>query len=213
MIKLMKNISNIDLKKANELSFRICFRNYILTPSFDFLKEIEKINSFSKTRIFKKLFLKRVFVSIRSMKSGFPRLNKAFEDVHKLQAKDNQTFSVDKIFTDYLPQLILFYDKWGALTMKEVIGVLTISKFGQKFLKSAPSDAFSQLAYLISDNNLLKTQVFKDFLGTEGGEQNAQIDLFDDNFSVNNESLFNFSVKSHQSGFSFNFSNLNSKID
>ena len=212
MIKFMKNFKKIDFKKTNELCLRICFKKCIPTPSFDMVKEIEKIDSFSRSKIFKRLFLKRVFVSIRYIKSGFPQLNKAFKNSHKLGISRGEPLSPNKIFSEYLPQLVLFHDKWLVLTMKEVIGILTVSKFAQKFLNSAPSDAFSQLAYLISDNNLLKTQVFQGIVETQS-EKIVDMDHFDDNFSVNNESLFNFSVKSSQSGFSFNFSNLNSNID
>ena len=213
MIKFMKNFKKIDFKKFNELSLQICFKNFVPTENFDILTEIEKIESFSKSRIFKKLLLKRVLVSIWYIKSRFPRLNKAFEAVEKLQAKVQKPPSFDEIFSEYLPQLTLFQDKWVILTMKEVIGILTISKFAKHFLNSAPEQAFNRLAYLISDNNLLKTTVFKDILGTQS-EKIEFMDHFDDQLSVNNESLFNFSVKSSksQSGFSFNFSNLNSNF-
>ena len=212
IMRFMENVDSIPRDKASELIFRIFFEKFTIRSNFDFLAEIEKIDSFGKTRIFKKMYAKRLFMSINHLKICYRRQGIDLESDQPLGGVENGD-SLEKIHSDYLPTLILFHDKWIILTMGEVIGMLVMTKFAKQFLESTPKKDFKRLAHLISGRNFAEIPFIKSILKEE---EVLEID----NISVNNDSLFNFSIKSgvsnttvkSGSSFSFNFSNFNSKL-
>ena len=210
IMRFMANIETIHRDKAVELIFRIFFRKFTPRSDFDFLAEIEKIDSFGKTQIFKKMYAKRLFMSINHLKIRYKRLGLVLGSNQPCDAALTGE-SLEQIHSDYLPSLILFHDKWIILTMREVIGMLVMTQFAKEFLESAPKKDFKRLAHLISGSNFAEIPFIKSIL------KNDEV-LEMDNISVNNDSLFNFSTKSRvsqntvKSRFSFSFSNLSSQL-
>ena len=206
----IENIDTIHKDKACELIFRIFFEKFTIRSDFDFLVEIEKIDSFGKAKIFKKMYVKRLFTTINHLKIRYKRLSLVLEP-HQPLEETLTGDSLEKIHSDYLPSLILLHDKWIILTMGEVIGMLALTKCAKQFLESVPSKDFKRLAHLISGSNFAEIPFIKSFLKEE------EI-LEMDNLSVNNDSLFNFSTKSgvshdtSKSRCSFSLSNLCSNV-
>ena len=210
VMRFMENITTINHEKASELIFRIFFEKFTPKPSLDFLAEIEKIDSFGKIHLFKKMYVKRLFTTINHLKIRCERLGVVIKPDQPL----NETLSGDsleKIHADYLPSLILFHDKWIILTMKEIIGMMAMTKCAKQFLESAPKKDFKRLAHLISGSNFAEIPFIKSILK----EDDEVLEM--DNLLVNNDSLFNFSAKSgvsngtSMSRCSFTFSDLYSK--
>ena len=199
ILKLVKNIMSIDFKKTAELLFRVIFSKIQPTENFDILLEIEQIEDFSRTNIFKKLYAKRIFLSLKYLKAHYPKLNVDKNEIENLSEGEKETI-LRKIHTDYLPYLILFHDKWIFLAMDEVMGIFTMLKFTKKLLNSAPRSDFNKLAFLIS--NFEDVPILKKILGGAKGSSQT--------LPGSNESLFNMSVKSDESKnsakFSFTFS-------
>ena len=205
----MENIKTIPYNKASEFIFRIFFKKVIPRPDLDILAEIEKIDSFEKSTIFTKMYAKRLFMTIKYLKTHYKKLGVVFEPGQPLNETENGDFE-EKVHSDYLPSLILFHDKWIALTMKEVMGVLTMSKFAQQFLESAPKKDFKMLVHLLSVKTFAQIPYIRSILKNKNDEV-----LEMENLLVNNDSLFNSSSHSGRSNhtfksrFSFNLSNLN----
>ena len=200
----------INQEKAIELIFRIFFKKLTPKSDFDFLAEIEKIDSFGKSRTFNKMYAKRLFMSIKYLTTHYKKQGIDLEPDKPLNQAGNGD-SLQKIHSDYLPSLILFHDKWIILTMREVMGVLVMSKFAQQFLESAPKRDFKRLVHIISGTNFAEIPYIRSIL------KNEEV-LEMENMPVDNDSLFNFSTHSNdshhspKSRFSFALSNFGSNL-
>ena len=212
IMRFMANISTISHEKACELIFRIFFKRFTPRSDFDVLAEINKIDSYEKSTSFKKMYAKRLFTTVSHLKTHYQRLGFTQQFDEPLAGGADHCDCVQKIHSDYFPSLILFHDKWVILTMREVMGALVMSKFSQQFLESVPKKDFRRLAHLISGGNFAEIPFIKSILKKE-----EVVEM--DNFSVNNDSLFNFSTTSGVSkntgksrSFSFNLSKLSSNL-
>ena len=194
MVKFLTNIRSIDLKKASELIFRVIFKNIKPRSDFNLLAAIETVTSYEKTNLYNKLYLRRVCLTVKTMKDKSSL-------VRRFGAEEDEEL-VKSLHSRYLAPLILFHDRCIVLTMKEAIGIASISQFVEKMLQGAYKEDYQNLTYLLSEGSLKKIPVVKQIL-RETGFQDREVIVKD------SDSLFNFSVNgdSHEArsvgGFSF----------
>ena len=108
--------------------------------------------------------------------------------------KKSKNSKIEQIHSDYLPNLILFHDKWLVLTMREIIGMMKMTRMVQNFLDSMPKEDAERFTELIKANNFRDIPIVKSILDTVdlGGARIG--DQPGPGFSAGGgKSLFNFS--------------------
>ena len=195
--KLLSNIHTIDLRKASEVLLQVIFKNIKPHSGFNLLAEIQNINSYPKTNLYNKLYLRKVCLTVSTMKdrSGLARGAGELEDEDL----------VKNLHSRYLASMILFHDRCIFLTMKEAIGMASISQFVEDLLEGAQSEDYNNLAYLMSEASLRKIPLIKQILRDSEDED-------EENKINDTDSLFNFSVdgENHSPKIVGGFSFLNS---
>ena len=207
-----------------EILLRIIFKKIVPDDTFNFKAEIAKVEGCCKLSTFKRLYVKRLFFSLRYIKCVSKKLGdreKEQQETGKNLIQTRETLA--KIHSDYFHTLLLFHDKWTLLTMKEIVGMRKMASIAKNFLETMPAADFNKMAQLIVSNKfseipLVRTVVERylnapqDGLGGGGpcgkdpnGGKSETNSLFDfgsiENVSQMRSSGMSFAMNSTFSGF------------